>query len=186
MPQSPKQQHDGHDTGYRHQIACARELSQHVLKVGARGCQEIKEHAHLAEDGQGGEQYNNRGIHQAFGHNGANALRERRAFAAFQRAAARHLANARHNQTRGITKEYRIDAGAPPWQFAQRCQCHLPAQGAQNLWQHAEDERNAHPPPVHLVENGIQEITPVRAAIHPPHDAHAKDEGQEDFYRIFQ
>ena len=174
--QIPYQPEGRQPTHYRHHPARGTELREERVEARTGAGEEDVEDANLEYQRQTCDEHHQQRVDHALGHHRTQGLGERHAVVALQHRAARELADARHDERRGVAQEYGIHRHALPRVLSRGLQGLPPAPAADCLRQDAEGERQQHPRPVHVVEQHLLDLREVKIAIHPIKNGAAQEE----------
>ena len=125
-------------------------------------------------------------IDNAFCDHGAQGLGEGYAIVLGKDAATGDFADTGDDQIGCIGYEYGIYAIGQAGIFAQRSQCQIPSPAAQQMGQHAKDQRKEHPVVTHSPEQYIVHTTKIEIVIGPYQNGRSKQQRQNDLKGFVQ
>ena len=182
----PRHHQHGHDgCGEDVEPRVAQHLHQAAL-ARARLVEEAVQLVELQHEHQAAEREGEEEIDDAFGHERAERLAEGHAVVLGQHAAARHLADARHDDVRGVGHvdgEYAVDGARAVADGLQRLQ---PAGTAQDVADEDGDERDEEPSDARLLREDDPRPAEVEIAVHVIEDAGCDEQRYQPFGSVLE
>lgn len=148
-------------------------------EVGAGAGKEVDEDGELEQQDGGSDDSQQQGIDDALGDDRTDGFGETDSVVACEHSAAAHLSDAGDDEAGHVGEKDCMNAGAAARMFAQRLEGLHPADTTQNHGRDSGNERDEHPAPRHVMEQGGANALEIEFAVHPPEQGAAKQDGQE-------